>query len=417
VSVSRVEETFLPDRVEAAGSLSYKEKVELRSPLGARVERILAREGDRVAAGQALVLLSNPQVEYGARSAGSAVDSARAELELATARYRQARMAAEGKFVSLERSRLAIEIERRTIAEAERKLCDTRKLAAVDGVSAEEIKTGEFSLGQERDKLELMLMDYEVDAVGYRDADLKSFGLAADGAGALGPDAMRAALVDANTLTLKAERDAAAAKLEAARRELDAANNLAAELRVLAPRAATVGAVGAEEGERVEAGAGLLTLMDVSRLCAMLPVRESEALKLASGQAAEIRIDSLGSEPLKAFVDLVPPFADSRSGAFMVKVSLAGQPGKARPGMFARAVITCGPGRKAILLPAHSILRSAAGEGRAVAVVNRRACLKSLKLGAEGEGGVEVLRGLSAGDIVMDYPDPTLSEGEEVVPR
>ena len=97
------------------------------------------------------------------------------------------------------------------------------------------------------------------------------------------------------------------------------------------------------------------------------------------------------------------PTADSSTHVSQVRVGLPAVP-EATPGMFARVHFIVGQAEK-VTVPASAVLRR--GEVAAVYVLNAddRLSLRQLRLReAVGQGEVEVLAGLAAGDKVVTDP-------------
>jgi hypothetical protein len=97
------------------------------------------------------------------------------------------------------------------------------------------------------------------------------------------------------------------------------------------------------------------------------------------------------------------PTADAATHVSQVRVTLPDVP-EATPGMFARVHFITGQAEK-LTVPAAAVLRR--GEVAAVYVqtADNRLSLRQLRLGdAVGQGEIEVLAGLSAGDKVVTDP-------------
>jgi len=256
----------------------------------------------------------------------------------------------------------------------------------------------------------MMRKDFEVSQIGFRDEDLAAFGRKVPATEA----ERKRALVEINTITYRAELDAAKAKVSASRRELESSKSLLAELVLKAPQAGTVGAVNVEEGERVKANDTVMTIMDVDYLYAIIPVREEEAVRISADMKATVAIDALKGATFDGTVELVAPIADAQAGSLSVRILITDKAGKLKPGMFARARIVVGQPRKVIFIPARCMLDRKADSARILVVSGKAVASREVKLGKEGEDGFEMLSGLQGGELVLDYPDPTLRDGDKV---
>jgi RND family efflux transporter MFP subunit len=424
VRVVAVTRTEIADEVEGFGSLSYIKKVDIAAPSASVVAQLPHREGTRVGERELVARLTNPQIALAVGRSENAVSQAEAALDLAKAQLLEGKFSAEGRVLGLSVAEAELRNARRELAEAERKHSDQERLFEAGGVTEEAIRSGRFELESKRDSIAIMERELEISRVGLRDEDLVAAGLVAASKGSLEGAARLAALTALSTRSLSAEAAAAEARLEAAKKELESARLAEAELEVTSPTAGIVGALYVEEGERVEAEAKLLTVIESKSLYAVFPVREGEAPRLRAGMAALVRVDA-ASATVNGVVELVSPVADSQSASFQVRVRLKGG-GALKPGMFARAVVTVGPPRVALVIPESAAMdrraMAEAGKGgsageraRVFTVVEGKATEREVVLGAVTEEGREVVEGLAENEVVVDRPDSDLKEGERVV--
>lgn len=413
VKAVKAEAKMMPDVIEGFGSLNFKKKINISAPSEGMVKRLGVKEGKKVVKGQTIAELDNTQIRLGAQAAENSLESAKAAREVAEAGLLSQELAAEGRFLSLDKARMQIRQAELEIGETERKYIDQKKLLDAGGVTEESIRSAEFSLNQAKNNLEMMRKDFAVNQIGFRDEDIIAFGRKVPESEA----ERKRVLVEINTITYRAELDAAKAKVSSAQRELESSKSLLAELVLKAPQAGTVGAVNVEEGERVKANDTVMTIMDVDSLYAVIPVREEEAVRISADMKATVVIDALKGAAFSGAVELVAPIADSQAGSLSVRILISDKAGKLKPGMFARASIVVGPPRRAIFMPARCMLDRKADSARILVVSGKTVSSRDVKLGKEGEDGFEVLSGLQDGELVLDYPDPTLRDGDKVEVR
>ena len=244
VAVGRAQ---IPDEIEGFGNLSYLKKVDVVSPSDAVVRSLPFREGKGVGAASIVALLENPQIELAVGRAENALSQAEAALELAEANLCEGKFAAEARLLGLAKSEAELAAARRELAEAERKQADQEKLFEAGGVTEEAIRGGRFSLESGRDGIAIRERALEISRVGFRDADLVAAGLASESGPPLTETGRLAALIELSTRSLSAEAAAAGARRDAARKELESARLAQAELLVIAPISALVGALYVEE--------------------------------------------------------------------------------------------------------------------------------------------------------------------------
>jgi len=146
------------------------------------------------------------------------------------------------------------------------------------------------------------------------------------------------------------------------------------------------------------------------RLVASVPERLRE--KVGLGTSLEVALDSTG-EVCPATVGEVVPAADPTSRSVTFKADLAcKQP--LQSGTFGRARLVTGQ-RQGIAVPAEAIHER--GQLTFVHVVDGgRARLRLVKTGRADDGQVEVLAGLSAGDLVVARAAREVVDGQRVEP-
>ena len=171
---------------------------------------------------------------------------------------------------------------------------------------------------------------------------------------------------------------------------------------IAAPYAGVVGATLAELGDMAQPGRPLLTVFDPRdlRVTATLPQTALSRLKLS--EPVRVEIASLGKSLTATRVTVIP-VADAQTHTTRIRLDLPAAEG-VLPGQFARARFVTGAVR-ALAVPATALLRR--GEVTAVYVVDGqgRAQLRQVRAGEElGEGLVEILSGLSAGERIALNP-------------
>jgi RND family efflux transporter MFP subunit len=205
-----------------------------------------------------------------------------------------------------------------------------------------------------------------------------------------------------------ADRDAArtkAASLEAelasARQSLEEAEAALGYAEIRSPIAGRVVDRFAEPGDTASPGMQLLSLYNPFSLWVEARVREQLALSLQMGQELEVEIPSM-DRTLTARIEELVPAADPGSRSFLVKALLPSERGLL-PGMYARLQVPAGE-RSQLVIPADRVARvgqldvvwvSAAGGAER----------RFLRLGRPvGDGLVEVVSGLEAGEQVLPIP-------------
>ncbi len=225
--------------------------------------------------------------------------------------------------------------------------------------------------------------------------------------------ALRAA--DAQLRAAQARRAAAAAGEQAAAAATSAADTGLSYTRLLAPFDAVVSERAVDPGAMATPGAPLLVLEDVSSLRLEVRVDEARASQLQVGQAVELsagaeRTDGAAVWTTAHITEVAR--VDAASHTFVVKIDLPAD-APVRSGSFARARFSGAP-RTALTIPAAALVQR--GQLTFVFVVDQGsvARLRAVSTGASAEGRVELLAGLTPGDLLVMSPPPSLTDGHPV---
>ncbi|MDE2442385.1 MAG: efflux RND transporter periplasmic adaptor subunit [Betaproteobacteria bacterium] len=211
------------------------------------------------------------------------------------------------------------------------------------------------------------------------------------------------------TKSLVAQKFMSAAALDKAKADFDAAsaNRSAAgasqsHATILAPITGVVARRHAELGDMAMPGAPLFTIYQPGGLRVTASIPQYRLSEMRGVRTARIEFPELGKWIESTAVQLLPT-ADVGTHVSQVRVTLPIFP-EATPGMFARVHFVTGRSEK-LTVPAAAVLRR--GEVAAVYVqsADERLSLRQLRLGdAVGQGEIEVLAGLAAGDRVVTDP-------------
>jgi RND family efflux transporter MFP subunit len=228
-------------------------------------------------------------------------------------------------------------------------------------------------------------------------------------------DLKRAEEVFARGLIAREARDNATTARDIAAADLRAARFNQQFASVVAPASGRVKARLARAGEIVAAGQTVLTIAGESKgwlLRAALADRD--ALRLALGDAAELRIDALPGRRLPARVSRIAGAADADTGTIEVEFSIEAGDAPLRSGLIARIEATPADAADALSIPVSALVRADGAEGQVLVVADGRAQRRPVVLGAIAAGRVEVRDGLAADDAVVVGGAAYVDDGEPV---
>jgi HlyD family secretion protein len=351
-------ETAVVDRgrvqvtVEEEGETLVHDRYSITAPVTGQLRRLTLRQGDAVSAGDALA-----QVEP-APLGTRAMEEARARLAAAIEAQRAAR-------ATLERARAASQ-------QAERERERATQLVK-DGLIAVEAR--------ERADLAAQTAARELDAANHNEK-------------------------------------VAAYEVAQARAVVEPSRGNAA-ITLASPVAGCVLRID-DPSERVVAfGAPIMEIGDTSHLEVVADLLSNDAVRVSAGDTVEVH-DWGGDSTLVAVVDVVEPSGFTKISALGVeeqrvniRAMLANPPRQLgdRYRVMVRVVLWRGNG--VLRIPRGAAIRTG-GEWHAFVIEGGRARGRTIRVGQQGSGFVEVLDGLQPGDVVVMSPDERVRDGVRV---
>ena len=197
-----------------------------------------------------------------------------------------------------------------------------------------------------------------------------------------------------------ASKDAASARVEAARSSVSAAEQQVEYTLVRAPYAGIVTERHVEVGETVGVGQPLMSGLSLEALRVVVDVPQQVATEVRKNPVAFIVSDE---GRVEASSVTIFPFAHSASNTFRVRLELpAGQFGL-YPGMFVKVAFVVGESQR-LLVPADALVRRNEVTGVYVIGDDDSVRLRQVRVGRTYGERAEVLAGLSAGERIATDP-------------
>ncbi len=286
--------------------------ISVGSRTGGRVKTVLAREGDRVEAGQALVALEPGDLEAQRLQAQGQLEQAQAnldklekgarpeEIEEAKARAATARAALEesrhgARSEEIQGARARLVAAQVAVDKAQLDDDRARKLAATGAISQAQVDDADAALRgavAQRDSAQKALEELEH---GVRQEEIAQAAARAAEAEA------SAKLVVAGTRV--EDLRAARAQVEVAKGRLDQIGVLIDELTIRAPRPSRVEALDLRPGDILAPNATAATLLEDDELYVRIYVPETRLGKIHPGDAVPITVDTFPNRSFKGVVE------------------------------------------------------------------------------------------------------------------
>ncbi len=169
---------------------------------------------------------------------------------------------------------------------------------------------------------------------------------------------------------------------------------------ILSPASGVVIEKNVVAGSAIEPGARLYRIADLSRVWVEAQVYESDLPLVRAGQKATVTLSYLPGERFTAAIDYVYPYLDSATRTGRLRLVLANEDGKLRPGMYADVELSVPLGER-LVVPEEAVLR--AGETDVVFVDLGDGLLepRRIELGRRTSQGYVVRSGLEPGEVVV----------------
>ena len=164
-------------------------------------------------------------------------------------------------------------------------------------------------------------------------------------------------------------------------------------------------------GQYLAVGAPVASLVRVHPLRLRVAVPEREAQGIRVGQPVRVRVEADPTE-YTGRVARTSPVIQEQSRTLMIEAEVANPEGRLRPGAFARAEIVVQAAQPAILVPGSAIV-TFAGIERVISVVGERSVEKRVRIGRRVGDRIEIVQGLSRGELVVVEPG-NLTGGQPV---
>ncbi|HEX3761317.1 MAG TPA: efflux RND transporter periplasmic adaptor subunit [Kofleriaceae bacterium] len=210
--------------------------------------------------------------------------------------------------------------------------------------------------------------------------------------------------------------DTAKADVEAARQALRIAELNLRDSSVRAPIPGVVQTRTVQQGQYLQAGAVLATILQREPMLLRFQVSEQDAPRLAAGMPATLMLKETTRE-YTAKITLVADAADpaTRMVPVTAQIDQTDHQHWLRPGAFCEVTVPIGSARQGIVVPSLAVQPTE--KGNVVYVVDDKhiAHARVVQLGMHtAEGGVELTRGATAGELMVVRGIEPLSDGAPV---
>jgi len=186
--------------------------------------------------------------------------------------------------------------------------------------------------------------------------------------------------------------------LTQARATLAAAQARLEQMVIRAPSAGILIARNVEPGDVVQPGKELMVLAPAGETQIVVSIDEKNLSQLRIGQKALASADAYPRERFGAELFYINPGIDALRGSVEVKLRVPDPPAYLRQDMTVSVDIEVARRNGTLVAPADAVFDAVGAHPWVLVVTDHRAVKTPVVLGAKGEGNVEILDGVAAGD-------------------
>jgi membrane fusion protein (multidrug efflux system) len=208
-------------------------------------------------------------------------------------------------------------------------------------------------------------------------------------------------------------RDEALAKLEMDRATLELRKVRLAKTMITAPFPGILGLRKVSVGDYVQIGQDLVNLEDIDPLKLDFRIPERYLGVIKEEQKVLVQVDAYPGRTFEGAVYAIDPHIDVASRSIGLRARLPNPDRLLRPGLYARVTLLIAERPNAILVPEQALMPR--GNDRFVfKVVDDKAVLTKVEIGRRRAGKVEIVQGLSPGDVIVTAGHLKLRDGSAV---
>jgi RND family efflux transporter MFP subunit len=213
------------------------------------------------------------------------------------------------------------------------------------------------------------------------------------------------------------DAEAKQAAVQAAQAEVDRLQALKGFATITAPFDGVVTARQTDIGDLIDAGGGqgkaLFNVSDMRRMRVYVQVPQAYAAELHAGLAASLALPQYPGVTFPARLATTANAINEQSRTVLVELLADNPQGRLWPGTFAQVTFELPP-TATLSVPTSAVIFQEHGTQLALVDETGHVRLQNVTLGRDLGTRVEVLRGLGAGDRVIDSPPDALDNGDRV---
>lgn len=209
------------------------------------------------------------------------------------------------------------------------------------------------------------------------------------------------------------QKDEAYANLRSDEANVELAKAMLARTKIKAPFSGIVGLKQISVGDYVDIGKALINLEDIHSLLIDFKVPEKYLLELKEGQTVEVTSEAVPGKVFGGKIYAISPQIDNVTRSIQARALILNEQKLLRPGLFAKVKIVFSSNQQALVVPEHAVFMQQ-NKNYVYRILDNKAVMTEIKVGAREHGYVEVLKGLSLNDKIAKSGRMRLFDGATV---
>lgn len=169
-----------------------------------------------------------------------------------------------------------------------------------------------------------------------------------------------------------------------------------------------------DPGAFVGPNAPIVDVVDITRVRMVANVVEKDLRQVGVGDLARVEVDAFPGENFMGRIARVAPTLDPSTRTAPIEIEIPNGDYRLKPGMYARVGVVIEQHKDAIIVPTNAVVDVNGSRGVYVNA-NGVAQFHPVKTGIEGNERIEILDGVSVGDMVVTTGASALRNGDPVI--
>ncbi len=166
-------------------------------------------------------------------------------------------------------------------------------------------------------------------------------------------------------------------------------------------------------GDYVREGQDIVNIEAIDPLKVDFRVPEIFLKQISTGQTLQVNLDAIPNTAFTGRVLAINPLIDANGRAVVIRAAIKNTDSRLRPGMFARVKLITNEQQEGLTIPEQALI-PVGDDFFVFKIADGRALRTKIDIGQRITGSVEVVRGLSKGDVVVTAGQPKIRDGVTV---